>query len=320
MKKRIVVTGGAGFIGSQLTRKLYERKYDVVVFDDFSNASGKQNLPKNITIVRKSILNISALHDAFKHAEAVFHLAVKPLTMSFNKPEEVVRVNDYGTYLVAKVCTDLKIKLVHVSSSEAYGTAKYIPMKENHPFLPSTIYASSKAAAEHYVRGFEKTDGLKAVIVRPFNSYGPYMREDDYAAALPHFYNRISSGHPPIIHGTGNQTRDFTYVEDTAEGIILASEEPKAIGDTFNIAQGKEVRIKEMAKIMLRKYSEITGKNLNFDLKYDKPRRGDVKRHLADISHARKIFGYKPKITFENGISKYILWKLSGKHNTSHKM
>ena len=315
MKKRIVVTGGAGFIGSQLTRKLHERGYDVVIFDDFSNASGKKNLPKNIKIIRKSILNVSALRDAFKHAEVVFHLAVKPLPMSFNKPEKVVRVNDYGTYIVAKVCTDLKCKLIHVSSSEAYGTAKYIPMRENHPFFPSTIYASSKAAAEHYVKGFEKTEGLKAVIIRPFNSYGPFMREDVYAAALPNFYNRISSGQPPIIHGMGNQTRDFTYVDDTVDGIILANEEPRAIGDTFNIGQGKEVSIKNMAKIMIKKYSEIAGKNLNFDLKYEKNRKGDVKRHLADISHARKVLGYKPKITFENGITKYISWKLSEKHH-----
>lgn len=315
MKKRVVITGGAGFIGSQLTRKLVEKKYDVIVFDDFSNASGKHNLPKDIKIVKKSIMNVVALKETFRHADTVFHLAVKPLPMSFNRPEEVVRVNDYGTYLVSKVCTDLKCKLIHVSSSEAYGTAKYIPMKENHPFLPSTIYASSKAAAEHYVKGFEKTEGLKAVIVRPFNSYGPFMREDDYAAALPKFYNRIFSSLSPIIHGTGRQTRDFTYVEDTAEGIILASEENKAIGDIFNIGQGKEISIKEMAKIMIRKFSEVTGKDLDLNLKYDKSRKGDVKRHLADISHARKILGYKPQISFEDGIKRYITWRLTRKHS-----
>lgn len=311
MKKRVIVTGGAGFIGSHLARKLHERGYDVVVFDDFSNASGNKNLPKGIKIFKKSILNILALRDAFKHADAVFHLAVKPLAMSFDYPEEVVKVNDYGTYLVSKVCTDLKLKLIHVSSSEAYGTAKYIPMKENHPFFPSTIYASSKAAAEHYVRGFEKTNGLRAVIVRPFNSYGSYMREDNYAAALPNFYGRISKGLAPIIYGTGNQTRDFTYVEDTAEGIILAGEEPSALGDTFNIGQGREVPIKNMAKIMMKKYSEITGITVDLKLKYQKARKGDVQRHLADISHARRVLGYKPKITFEEGIANYLLWRLS---------
>lgn len=310
MKERVVVTGGAGFIGSHLTKQLKEKGYDVTVYDDFSNASGRKNLPKNVKIIKRSILNVSVLRNAFKKADTIFHLAVKPLPMSFNKPEEVVRVNDFGTYLVAKVCTEMKRKLIHVSSSEAYGTAKYIPMKENHPFFPSTIYASSKAAAEHYVRGFEKTEGLKAVIVRPFNSYGPCMREDLYAAALPKFYNRISKGMPPIIYGTGNQTRDFTYVEDIIDGIISSSEEPEAIGDTFNIGYGAEISIKKMAKVMIKKYSEITGKKIDFDLIYQRSRKGDVKRHLSDISHAKKVLGYKPKISFEEGVFKYISWKI----------
>ena len=308
---KIVVTGGAGFIGSYVSRKLSEKKYDVTVYDDFSNASGKSNLPKNIKIVNKSILDISELRKTFKEAKIVIHMAVKPLPMSFVDPDEIVRVNDYGSYLVSKTCTELKCKLVHVSSSEAYGSAKYIPMKESHPFLPSTIYASSKAASELYVRGFVKTDGLKAVIVRPFNSYGPFMREDDYAAAIPKFFERISNGRPPIIHGNGNQTRDFTYVEDTANGIILAAEKPNAIGDVFNIGQGQELSIKKMAKIMIKEYSDITDKKISSELKYQKNRKGDVKRHLSDIRHAQKILGYKPQISFEEGIKKYILWKMN---------
>jgi UDP-glucose 4-epimerase len=310
MKKRVVVTGGAGFIGSHLTRKLIEKKHDVVVYDDFSNASGKTNLPKNIKILRKSILDVSSLRTAFKHVDTVFNLAVKPLPMSFNKPEEVVKVNDYGSYLVSKVCTDLRCKLIHVSSSEVYGSARHIPMKENHPLFPSTIYASSKAASELYVRGFEKTNGLRAVIVRPFNSYGPYMREDLYAAAIPKFYKRIVRGNPPLIYGTGNQTRDLTFVDDTVDGIILADEEPKAVGDTFNIGQGKEISIKNLARVMIKKYFDLTGKKLDLKLKYNTSRPGDVKRHLADIAHARKVLGYKAKISLEEGIANYLKWRL----------
>lgn len=309
-RRNAVVTGGAGFIGSHLSQKLLQKGYSVTVYDDFSNGSGRKYLSENIKIVRGSILNVEKFKTVCKNANVVFHLAVKPLTMSFNRPEEVVRVNDYGTYLVSKVCTETKCKLIHVSSSEVYGSAKFIPMKEDHPFFPSTIYASSKAASELYVRGFEKTEGLKAVIVRPFNSYGPFMREDLYAAALPKFYNRISKGMPPIIHGTGNQTRDFTYVEDTVDGIISSSEEPEAIGDTFNIGYGAEISIKKMAKVMIKKYSEITGKKIDFDLIYQRSRKGDVKRHLSDISHAKKVLGYKPKISFEEGVYKYLSWKI----------
>ena len=310
MNKTVVVTGGAGFIGSFVSRILYEKGYNVIVYDDFSNASGRKNLPKKIKIIKKSILNFQSLKDICKNADTVFHMAVKPLPMSFNDPDEIVRVNDYGSYFISKICTDFRCKLIHVSSSEAYGSAKYVPMKESHPFNPSTIYASSKAASELYVKGFEKTDGLKAVIVRPFNSYGPFMRDDDYAAALPKFFDRLKNGKPPIIYGDGNQTRDFTYVEDTANGIVLASENRNAIGDVFNIGQGQELSIKKMAKIMIDQFSSITNKKKKIKPIFQKERKGDVRRHFSDISHAEKKLGYKPKISFDDGIKKYVEWRL----------
>ena len=313
MKRRAIVTGGAGFIGSHLSNLLQKNGYHVTVYDDFSNGSGKKNLSPDIRIVRGSILNTEKFKTVCKKADVVFNLAVKPLTMSFDRPEEVVKVNDYGTYLVAKTCTECRIKLVHVSSSEAYGSALSLPMKEEHPLFPHTIYAGSKAASELYVRGFQKSEGLKMVIIRPFNAYGEYMRDDTYAAAIPNFYRRITRSLPPIIHGTGKQTRDFTYVEDTCNGIMLADQTESAIGDTFNIGQGKEINIIEIAKKMLKKYEELTDKKINQTLEFYKPRKGDVMRHLADISHARKVLGYKPHMSFDEGITRYISWKLGDK-------
>jgi UDP-glucose 4-epimerase len=312
-KRKAVVTGGAGFIGSTLVMNLLQNKYEVTVYDDLSNGSGKQNLSKDIKIIKASILDYKKFKDVCKKTDVVFHLAVKPLIMSFDKPEEVVEVNDYGTYLVAKACTELRCKMIHVSSSEAYGSAISLPMKEEHPLLPHTIYAGSKAASELYVRGFQKSEGLKMVIIRPFNSYGEYMREDTYAAAIPNFYRRISKGLPPIINGTGKQTRDFTYVGDTSNGIMLADQNDDAVGDTFNIGQGKEINIIDIARKMIKKYEEITGKKIHSSLKFEKARKGDVMRHLSDISHARKILGYNPKVSFEEGITKYINWKLNNK-------
>lgn len=311
VKRKAVVTGGAGFIGSHLSNLLSKNSYDVTVYDDLSNGSGRTNLPKNIKFIRGSILNPTNLKSACRNCDVVFHMAVKPLIMSFDKPEEVVDVNDYGTYLVAKTCTELRCKMIHVSSSEAYGSALSLPMKEEHPLFPHTIYAGSKAASELYVRGFQKSEGLKMVIIRPFNAYGEYMRDDTYAAAIPNFYRRIIRGLPPTIHGTGKQTRDFTYVEDTCNGIMLADQTKNAIGDTFNIGQGKEISIIDIAKKMLRKYEELTGKKINQILKFDKPRKGDVMRHLADISHAKKVLGYKPQMSFDEGITRYLSWKLS---------
>lgn len=310
VKRKALVTGGAGFIGSRLSNKLLEKKYDVIIYDDFSNGSGKSNLSKGIKQIRGDILNVKKFRLVCDKVDVVFHLAVKPLTMSFDKPEEVVKVNDYGSYLVAKVCTELNRKLIYVSSSEVYGDALTVKMKENHPLLPTTIYAGSKAAGELYVRGFEKTEGLKAVIVRPFNSYGEYMRGDTYAAAIPNFFNRISKKMAPEIFGDGKQTRDFTYVDDTAEGILLADQTKNALGETINIGQGKEVTIEKMAKLTIKKYMELTDKKIPIKLLHKKPRKGDVRRHCADISKARKILGYQPKTSLEEGIKRFLEWKL----------
>jgi len=311
MKRKAVVTGGAGFIGSNLCRTLSENNYDVIAFDDLSNGSGLKNISGDIKLVKGDILNIQKFKNICKKVDVVFNLAVKPLPMSFDKPDVVARVNDFGTYLVAKVCTEIKCKLIHVSSSEAYGSAISIPMMENHPLFPSTIYAASKAASESYVRGFEKTNGLKMVIIRPFNCYGPFMRDDIYAAAIPKFYNRISKGRSPIIDGDGNQTRDLTYVNDITIGIMLADQNSNALGNTFNIGQGKETSIKNLAKTMIKQYEKFDGIKRGIKLEFKKPRKGDVRRHLADISRAKKILGYKPKVRLEEGISEYLNWKVS---------
>jgi nucleoside-diphosphate-sugar epimerase len=308
VKRKALVTGGAGFIGSHLCNKLIKNNYDVIAYDDLSNGSGRKNLSKDIKFVKGSILDIKKVKDLCKKVNVVFNLAVKPLVMSFHDPDEVVRVNDFGTYLVGKSCVSTKTKLIHVSSSEAYGSAISLPMKEKHPLLPSTIYASSKAASELYVRGFEKTDGLKMVILRPFNSYGEFMREDVYGAVFPKFFDRLNKKKVCTITGTGKQTRDFTYVDDTCEGIMLADQTKQAIGNTFNIAQGKETTINKIAQLMTKKYNEITGENISYKFKYTKSRPGDVKRHLSDISSAKRILGYKPKIAIEEGLSKIIEW------------
>lgn len=313
VKRKALVTGGAGFIGSHLCNKLIKNQYEVIAFDDLSNGSGKKNLSKNIKLVKGDILDVKKFRNLCKKADVVFHLAVKPLVMSFKKPYEVVRINDYGTFLIAKTCLELRQKLIHISSSEAYGSATSIPMKENHPFNPSTIYASSKAASELYVRGFQETEGLEAVIVRPFNAYGEFMRDDVYGAVFPKFLNRMKNNKLPIIFGTGKQTRDFTYVDDTCEGIMLCDQNKNAVGDVFNIGQGKETSVIQIASIMKKKFQILTGKKLKNGYEFRTKRLGDVKRHLADVSHARKKLGYKPKVTFDEGIEKYLNWKLNVK-------
>ncbi|QLH04017.1 epimerase [Nitrosopumilus oxyclinae] len=311
MSRVALVTGGAGFIGSHLVKKLLHENYKVIVYDDLSNGSGKKNLPKKINFIKGSILNEAKFAKSCSKADVVFNLAVKPLPMSFDNPEEVVKVNGLGTLIVAKTCTQLKKKLIHVSSSESYGTAQNVPMNESHTFFPTTVYAASKAASEYYVQSLHESDGLKMVIVRPFNCYGPYMRDDVYAAAIPNFYHRITKRKPPIIFGNGKQTRDLTYVEDTVNGIFLADKRTKAIGKALNIGQGKETSINQVAKMMIKQYSGITETSVSSKILYKKERKGDVRRHFADISYAKKILGYKPQISLEEGVNKYLQWALN---------
>jgi UDP-glucose 4-epimerase len=311
VKKRVIITGGAGFIGSHLANFLNKKNFEVIVYDNLSNGSGKKNLASNIQLVKGSILNYKKMKSVFKNIDMVYNLAVLPLAMSFDKPDSVVRVNDYGTYLVSKICSEFNIKLIHVSSSEAYGTARYKKMDESHPLLPTTVYAASKASSESYVRAFEKTDGLESVILRPFNSYGEFMREDGYGSVIPLFLNRLKKNLKPIIFGTGNQTRDLTHVSDTVNGIYRASMLKQAIGGTFNIAQGKEITINELAKIVIKEYSNLTGKETKLNFIYKKERSGDVRRHLGDISLSKKVLNYKPEMELTKGINQYLSWRLN---------
>ena len=308
-KRKLLVTGGAGFIGSALVEELIRNGDFVVVFDDLS--SGKQeNLmhikSKYLKIVKGDIRNFKALKAAAKHVDQIFHLAVLNLRLSLEDPVQVHEVNSTGTLNVCMVMKDNpKIKkLIYVSSSEVYGTAKYVPMDEKHPLEPTTPYAASKLAGEMYVRSFCETFNISSVIVRPFNTYGPRAREDTYMEVIPKFVRRVSEGLSPIIYGDGNQTRDFTYVTDTVKGIISASKCRELVGDKVNIGYGKETSIIEIANMVLKAF----GKEDEIQPVHESPRPGDVRRHLADISKATCMLGYKPTVPIEVGIKKYIEW------------
>lgn len=313
---KILVTGGAGFIGSHLVDSLVLFGNQVVVIDNFT--SGKmENLRdhlnnKNVKIVNGDICNRALVHEITKGIDIVYHLAVQGIRTSIRNPDITHEVNATGTLNLCIACLKNKIKcFIYVSSSEVYGTALSVPMSEDHPLCPTTVYGASKLAGELYTLACYRTYGLPSMVVRPFNTYGPRSHfEGIYGEVIPRFVLRFLNDANPIIFGNGTQTRDFTYISDTVKGILMASGCDEMIGQSINIAKGEEVSINEIAVIISKKLSKEKLKPI-----YKKARPGDVMRHYADIAKAYKMFGYTPSLDIENGIGRYIEWFTSQRYD-----
>lgn len=302
---KAIVTGGAGFIGSNLTSFLLEKGWKVRVIDDFS-VGKMENLPqgkKKLEVIKADIRDQKKMEDCFSGFDIVFHLAVQCVRKSIHDPWLVHSVNSSGTLSVLEASRAGKIgKFIYVSSSEVYGTAESTPMDESHPLRPTTMYGASKLSGEQYSLAYFRTYGLKTLVVRPFNTYGYNEHfEGPYGEVIPRFVVRALNGLPLDIFGDGGQTRDFTFVTDTVLGIYLAAGKGKP-GEIFNIARGEEISINKLAKLVLKSLSvKVPIKHLN-------PRPGDVRRHFADPQKAKKDLGFKAKVGIEEGLGKYIEW------------
>jgi len=303
--KKIIVAGGAGFIGSNLVKALLKKESKVLVIDNFSQGK-KENLKdvisnRNLTIKNADIRDEDAMLKLTKGSEIIFNLAVQCLRVSFKDPFFVHDVNATGTLKLLEAARQNNVeRFIYCSSSEVYGTAEKAPMKESHPLNPTTVYGTSKLVGELYTTCYNKNFGLKTVIVRPFNTYGYNEHlSGPYGEVIPRFVVRIKNNLPPIIFGDGKQTRDFTFVDDTAAGLIAACSSEKVVGDIVNIARGEEVSINEIAKIII--------KLINPKIKpiYKKARPLDVMRHYADVGKTKKLLKFSAKTDIENGIKKY---------------
>lgn len=306
--KKILVTGGAGFIGSHFVDKVVENN-KVIVIDDYSSGE-EENLKaaersNNLISIRGDIRNLEILGKMMKGVDIVFHFATRCVRESINNPMLVHDVNALGALNLYIEAHKNKIeRFIHISSSEVYGSASYVPMDENHPLKPETIYGASKLAGELYGRAYFRTHKLPVTVIRPFNTYGPRSHfAGPYGEVIPRFVIRAINDLPPIIFGDGKQTRDFTYVGDTVEGILKASEEDSLVGDVVNIAHGEERTIVKIANIVLE---ALRKKSLGVE--YQEGRPGDVLRHFASIQKAKERLGFKPKVELEEGIRKYIEW------------
>lgn len=293
---KVIVTGGAGFIGSHLTDELASRGYQVIILDNLSmgRMSNIEPLLSNggAEFVQGNITNFSLLRKLFSGADYVFHQAAIPsVPRSIKNPKAFNNVNITGTLNVLLAARDNDVKkVVYASSSSVYGESETLPKVEDMIPNPQSPYAVTKLAGEYYCRVFHEIYGLNTACLRYFNVYGPRQ----YAAVIPIFYDRALSGKSPVIFGDGEQSRDFTFVRDVAEANILAAES-KATG-IFNIGSSKRVTINYLAQLIIKLVGNSAIKPV-----HKEPRPGDIGHSLSDISKAR-TFGYNPKYSLEEGL------------------
>ena len=302
-----IVTGGAGFIGSELVRQLTAAGSPVVVIDNLVNGK-RENLAGvngRITLLEYDIRDVSAYAPILREADVVYHLACLGVRHSVHSPLDNHDVNATGTLQLLDASRAAGVpKFVYVSSSEVYGTAQRVPMTEDHPTFPSTVYGGSKLAGEAYTRAYHRTYGFPTVVVRPFNTYGPRCHhEGDSGEVIPKFMLRCLADRPMVIFGDGTQTRDFTYVSDSARGIILAGNTAEAVGRTLNLGSGFELSINDLARTV----AEITERPAA-EVVHDEARPGDVLRLYADMSQARSLLGYEPQVPLEQGLAMLLDW------------
>jgi len=304
---RYLVTGGAGFIGSNTVDELVRRGHGVVVLDDLS--SGKEDnladVRSKITFMKGSITDIEGVQKAMVQADYVIHLAARTsVPRSVKDPVDTNRINVDGTLNVLVAARDNKVKrVVFAASSSAYGDTPTLPKSEDMQPVPISPYGVSKYVGELYAQTFGRCYGLENVCLRYFNIFGPRQDPDSpYSGVLSRFSAAFLDSTPPVVFGDGEQTRDFTYVENAVLANLLACEAPSASGRTFNVGTGHAVSLNQVLQ-MLQKTS---GKTL--ETKYEPSREGDIRDSLADIRLAKEFLGYEPVILFEEGLERTYAW------------
>ena len=302
--KKVLVTGGAGFIGSNLVKKLLSENNDVIVIDDLSSGF-KSNIIENkgIRFINGDIRNRKVIDDAINGVEVVFHLAASVGNKrSIDFPIIDSEINILGTLNILEASIKEGVrKIVTSSSAGIFGELKTIPIKENHQIEPDSPYGCSKLCQEKLCLSYSKLYDIEAICLRYFNVYGPNQRFDAYGNVIPIFVYKMLHNEPITIFGDGLQTRDFIHVDDVVQANINSASS-YGVSEAFNIASGTRITINDLVKLITKNYKK------NIIINYDKKRPGDVMHSLADISFARNKINFNPIISLEDGIEEYVNW------------
>ena len=309
---KVLVTGGAGFIGSNLVRALLARGDDVRVLDNFSTGSRTNlaGLEHDVDLVEGDLRSYERVHAAVRGAEVVYHEGALPsVPRSVQDPLTTTAVNVEGTLNVLLAARDEGVRrIVNASSSSVYGNAGELPKVESQAPDPISPYAVAKLAAERFCTSFSRVYALESVSLRYFNVFGP--RQDpasQYAAVVPRFIRAIAAGEPVTIYGDGEQSRDFTYVDNVVSANLLGADAAAAHGEILNVATGGSITVNELADAI----GALLGRPV--EKIYEPARKADVRASWADLDEARRVLGYEPQVAFEEGLRRTADHLLGGK-------
>ena len=305
MFKQYLVTGGAGFIGSHIVRRLVSDGQQVRVVDNLSTGTTSRldDVRQSIDFLHGDLADEQVSEAAVRGVDCVFHQAAIPsVQRSINDSIGTNRANVTATLNLLECCRKANVRrFVYAASSSAYGDAEVLPKIESMPVNPLSPYALQKWAGEHYCKLYYKLYGLETISLRYFNVFGPAQDpHSEYSAVIPRFITALLTNRPITVYGDGEQSRDFTYVENIVEANLLASDASAAAGDMCNIGCGERVRLNALIGLL----EEHIG--VKAEVTYTEPKAGDVRHSLADIAHARRILGYEPRVMFDEGLKRTI--------------
>jgi len=307
---KMLITGGAGFIGSHMCDKYTKEGHTVLCLDNFVNGNliNIRHLLnyRNFKLITGDIKDFDLLEKIMRDVDVVFHLAAQiHVDRSIVEPKLTYEVNVLGTQNILEAARvyDIK-KVIHTSTSEVYGSAQYIPMDENHPLDAPHPYGASKIAADRMCYAYIKTYGMNISIIRPFNTFGPKQKDSGYGGVISIFVKRVLGGMPPIIYGDGSQTRDYTYIKDVVRAFDSILNYDKPLEEPINFGTGKEIKIVDLANEIIK----LCGMDGKIKPVHVEARPGEVQRLVARISKAEELLGWKPEYTLKDGLREFIDW------------